>query len=166
MLSCKTAAEWISSALDRPLPLRQRMALGLHLLACRHCARYRSQLYFLRLSRQHLIRREKHEFSDRHPTAQAVQAVETMVPETGESAEMLPAACNESRNRTTNRQTRECSRGKHSIPVHVILNPKVALLGAACHGLTAAQNNGAAGLWEKAERDPCPMERSASAGVG
>jgi hypothetical protein len=47
MLSCRRAAELTSQALDRPLGLRERVALGLHTLLCRVCSRYRRQLDFL-----------------------------------------------------------------------------------------------------------------------
>jgi hypothetical protein len=47
MLSCRRAAELASQGLDRPLRLRERVALGLHTLLCRLCGRYRRQLDFL-----------------------------------------------------------------------------------------------------------------------
>jgi glucokinase len=36
------------------------------------------------------------------------------------------------------------------VPVHIILNPKTALLGAACHGLEPVPH-GAAGITERQE---------------
>ena len=48
MLSCKDVTVLVSQSLDDTLPLRQRMAVRLHLLLCRACTRYRRQLLFLR----------------------------------------------------------------------------------------------------------------------
>jgi hypothetical protein len=48
MLSCERAASLSSERLDRDLTLRERFALGTHLLACRFCKQYASQLHFLR----------------------------------------------------------------------------------------------------------------------
>jgi hypothetical protein len=47
MLSCKRAAKLALQGLDRPLRLRERVALRLHTLLCRLCGRYRRQLDFL-----------------------------------------------------------------------------------------------------------------------
>jgi hypothetical protein len=46
--SCKTASRLQSEAFDRPLPLTQRMGLRIHLLLCKWCRRYGSQIRFLR----------------------------------------------------------------------------------------------------------------------
>lgn len=48
MLSCKEATQLLSDSLDRRLPLRQRIALRMHLLMCRVCPRIRRQMLFLR----------------------------------------------------------------------------------------------------------------------
>ncbi len=40
MITCREATRRTSRALDAPLPLGERLALGLHLAACRGCARY------------------------------------------------------------------------------------------------------------------------------
>ncbi len=45
---CKTAARLQSEALDRKLPLRQRLGLRVHLLLCKWCRRYGKQIAFLR----------------------------------------------------------------------------------------------------------------------
>ena len=45
---CQRVAELCSQALDRPLTLRERLALRLHLAVCVLCARYRAQLRVLR----------------------------------------------------------------------------------------------------------------------
>jgi len=48
MLSCRQISILVSESLDRELPLRKRVAVWLHLMMCRFCARYRKQLLFLR----------------------------------------------------------------------------------------------------------------------
>jgi hypothetical protein len=46
-LSCPDAARKISQACEEPLPPLDRMLLRLHLLSCRHCARYLRQVRWL-----------------------------------------------------------------------------------------------------------------------
>ena len=48
MLSCKEASRLLSQAQDRPLTLRDRVKLRLHLLACTACTRFERQLAFMR----------------------------------------------------------------------------------------------------------------------
>jgi hypothetical protein len=48
MLSCKQASQLASQALDRPIPARERLALGFHLLICRFCRRFTRQLAQIR----------------------------------------------------------------------------------------------------------------------
>jgi hypothetical protein len=48
MISCEEAAKLISQSLDRPLPVRQRIGLRLHLLMCRVCPRFLRQMRVLR----------------------------------------------------------------------------------------------------------------------
>jgi hypothetical protein len=48
MLSCEQVTRLLSDSMDRRLPLRQRMALRMHLFMCKFCSRYRRQLLFLR----------------------------------------------------------------------------------------------------------------------
>lgn len=47
MLSCQKVSELVSQSLDRPLGLRERIGLKLHLAMCRMCNRYRRQITFL-----------------------------------------------------------------------------------------------------------------------
>jgi hypothetical protein len=56
--SCRQATRLQSEAMDRPLPLRQRIGLQIHLVLCRWCRRYGKQIGFLR-SIAH--EREKHQ---------------------------------------------------------------------------------------------------------
>ena len=48
MLTCKEVTELTSESLDGGLPIRQRIALRLHLLTCKFCSRYKRQLVFMR----------------------------------------------------------------------------------------------------------------------
>ena len=45
---CHDITRLISESLDRPLPLRTRIAMRIHYLICVWCERYRHQLGFLR----------------------------------------------------------------------------------------------------------------------
>ena len=47
-LGCREASRLQSQALDRKLPLVQRIGLRMHLLLCKWCRRYRQQIRFLR----------------------------------------------------------------------------------------------------------------------
>ncbi|CAG0993311.1 hypothetical protein MTYP_02402 [Methylophilaceae bacterium] len=44
MLSCRQASELVSQSLDRPLNLRERIAVRFHLLICTACTRFSRQL--------------------------------------------------------------------------------------------------------------------------
>jgi hypothetical protein len=46
--SCKEVTRLLSQGMDRPLPLRTRVALRLHFTVCDYCRRYAKQLRFLR----------------------------------------------------------------------------------------------------------------------
>jgi hypothetical protein len=48
MLSCKEATRLMSEGQDRPLSLRERIALRLHTLICGGCHRARQQFAMLR----------------------------------------------------------------------------------------------------------------------
>ena len=48
MLSCKESTYLMSAGQDRPLGLRERLALKFHLLMCRGCANYQQQMDFIR----------------------------------------------------------------------------------------------------------------------
>ena len=50
MLSCKNASQIISQSLDRPLTIRERFALQLHLLICKYCKRFSQQLQTIRVN--------------------------------------------------------------------------------------------------------------------
>ena len=48
MISCREFARIVSEEQDRKLPMTVRLKMGLHLLLCRACARYKHQLGILR----------------------------------------------------------------------------------------------------------------------
>jgi hypothetical protein len=50
MLDCKQASQIISQSLDRPLTMRERFALKLHLLICKYCKQFSQQLHTLRVT--------------------------------------------------------------------------------------------------------------------
>jgi len=54
MLSCKEVSLLLSKSCDQTLSWQQRLAVQLHLLYCRGCARFGKQLRFLRAAGRHL----------------------------------------------------------------------------------------------------------------
>ena len=50
MLSCKKVSQIISQSLDRPLTMRERFALKLHLFICKYCKRFSQHMQCLRVA--------------------------------------------------------------------------------------------------------------------
>lgn len=48
MKTCKDISELLSDSMDRPLTGRERWAVRIHLLMCRHCSRFGQHIQFLR----------------------------------------------------------------------------------------------------------------------
>ena len=48
MFRCKDVSQKVSRAMDAPLPFSEHLAVEIHLMMCRYCARFRSQLRLLR----------------------------------------------------------------------------------------------------------------------
>lgn len=48
MLTCKEATRLCSEGMDRPLELRERLTLKMHLLMCAGCSNYNAQMARLR----------------------------------------------------------------------------------------------------------------------
>lgn len=48
MRSCREVSELVSKSLDVHLSLRERLAVHLHLLMCKHCSNFKKQMLFLR----------------------------------------------------------------------------------------------------------------------
>ena len=55
MLTCKQASQFISASLDRPLSLRERLALKLHLLICKYCKRFSQQVSAMRVALRTMV---------------------------------------------------------------------------------------------------------------
>src|SRR3990172_6287488 len=53
--SCREVVRMLSDAMDRPIPLRRRIAVRLHFLICKWCERYQKQIGLIRT----LLRREE-----------------------------------------------------------------------------------------------------------
>lgn len=61
MLNCKEASHLISEREERPLGLRERWGLWLHLLICSYCRRFERQVAMLRRALRELGRRAEAE---------------------------------------------------------------------------------------------------------
>ena len=55
MLSCKQASQIISQSLDRPLAMRERFALSLHLFICKYCKRFSQHMQCLRVAIKQMV---------------------------------------------------------------------------------------------------------------
>ena len=47
MVDCRAITRIVSDSLDRQLPFKDRAALRIHLMMCRHCSRFREQLVMI-----------------------------------------------------------------------------------------------------------------------
>ncbi|HEX6004796.1 MAG TPA: zf-HC2 domain-containing protein [Burkholderiales bacterium] len=56
--SCREVSELLSQAQDRPLTLREKFALHVHLPLCEACRNFRSQLPVLRAAMRRYLDRE------------------------------------------------------------------------------------------------------------
>ena len=56
MFCCKDVSQKISQSMDVRLPFHYRMAVRVHLLMCRYCARFYRQLVMLRKMSRHTER--------------------------------------------------------------------------------------------------------------
>lgn len=48
MFNCSEVSKKVSQSMDTSLPLSHRLAIRMHVMMCRHCARFRGQLFLLR----------------------------------------------------------------------------------------------------------------------
>jgi len=53
MFSCKDVSQKISQSMDGQLPFHHHMAIRMHLLMCRYCARFYNQLHLMRKMGRH-----------------------------------------------------------------------------------------------------------------
>lgn len=56
MISCKEVSRLVSESLDRPLTLRERFWLRLHLWRCRGCGNFAEQMKTMRAAMRRLAR--------------------------------------------------------------------------------------------------------------
>lgn len=56
--SCKEVSELLSMAQDRPLSLREKFALHVHLPLCKGCRNFKRHIYFLRTAIKHYLGRD------------------------------------------------------------------------------------------------------------
>lgn len=56
MISCKEVSRLVSESLDRPLTLRERFWLRLHLWRCRGCGNFAEQMNSMRAAMHRLAR--------------------------------------------------------------------------------------------------------------
>ena len=54
MFRCKDVSQKVSLSMDVQLPYHHRMAVQMHLLMCRYCARFSRQLIMLRKMSRHI----------------------------------------------------------------------------------------------------------------
>jgi len=54
MFRCSDVSQKVSQSLDVSLPFHHRLAVRMHLLMCRYCARFRRQLIMLREMSRHV----------------------------------------------------------------------------------------------------------------
>ena len=69
MITCKQASQFISNSLDRPLTLRERLTLKLHLLLCKYCKRFNQQLIAVHIAIKQSIASIENDQSITMPTA-------------------------------------------------------------------------------------------------
>jgi predicted anti-sigma-YlaC factor YlaD len=54
MLNCKQNTELLSQSLDRPITLKEKVAMRMHLLMCQGCRNFEKQLTFIRKASREL----------------------------------------------------------------------------------------------------------------
>lgn len=57
MLDCKQNTELLSQALDRPVTVREKMAMRFHLMMCSGCRNFAKQVAFIRKAARELPRK-------------------------------------------------------------------------------------------------------------
>jgi hypothetical protein len=63
MLTCHEATRMLSEAQERPLQLSERAKLRMHLVVCRFCREFESQVNFLRSATRAYLRPDKDDSS-------------------------------------------------------------------------------------------------------
>lgn len=57
MLNCKQNSALLSQSLDRPITLREKMAMRMHLMMCRGCRNFEKQIAFIHKAARELPRK-------------------------------------------------------------------------------------------------------------
>lgn len=81
MLNCKEASHLISEREERPLGLRERWGLRLHLLICSYCRRFERQVALLRQALRELGRRAEAEAAAVDLSPEARERIRTALAE-------------------------------------------------------------------------------------
>lgn len=67
MLTCKEVTKLVSKSLDQDLPLGKRIAVRIHLMMCKYCARFKKQMMFLHRMAKELSEKAEYEYPDMPP---------------------------------------------------------------------------------------------------
>lgn len=65
--TCEVVTHKLSESMEHKLPLRERLQVGLHLMGCKFCTRYRDQLLAIRK----ILEKYGDTFPDEHLTEEA-----------------------------------------------------------------------------------------------
>lgn len=57
MLNCKQNSELLSQAMDRPITMREKIAMRMHLMMCSGCRNFEKQLEFIRKAAREMPRK-------------------------------------------------------------------------------------------------------------
>ncbi len=85
MLTCKDASQLISERQERPLTLRERMGLRLHLLICAYCRLYERQVNLMRRALHELGRRIQEDAASAEFPPEARERIRKALAERGDS---------------------------------------------------------------------------------
>ncbi len=69
MLNCRAATELLSAGQDRRLSLTERMGLKLHVMMCKGCSRFASQMMILRRAARAYARGSHEHKGERGPAS-------------------------------------------------------------------------------------------------
>jgi len=79
MLVCKEAARLISVAYQRPLTLRERIALRVHLCTCQACRNFKRQMHLVTEAARRLWQAPAEQFSGFHLSDAARQRIASVL---------------------------------------------------------------------------------------
>ncbi|MFP5383583.1 MAG: zf-HC2 domain-containing protein [Gammaproteobacteria bacterium] len=64
MLSCEEATRLMSDAMERPLPVKDRLSLNVHLVMCKGCRNFGHQVQGLRQVAREYVKRSEDDSRD------------------------------------------------------------------------------------------------------